>query len=233
MGNGKRVIAIFVGLVMGTAAAFAQPSLSVRVGESAVSLDQRGDGNRIMQGNFPVCTTIDAKVGWYDASGSVFSYLYKQPQFGIGSSVELLDLCRYTENGYLSNIYNVYGFIDRPMISTDLLTFQYTLEVGAGFTGGIWDPVKNPGNQIVGSTMTAHLGLGVEVLFNLPHRQELGFGVYYIHNSNGSTRMPNRGYNGIELAANYKYNLREKPVPITVEALKDTCKAQVAMSPFY
>jgi len=231
MGNRKRLISAAVAAFCFALSAFAQPSLTFRAGESVVSVDQRGDGNQIMAGAFPVCTTLDAKIGWYDTSGSVFSYLYKQPQYGIGTSVELLDLCRYTENGYMSNIYNVYGFVDRPMIRTDLLTFQYTLELGAGFTSGVWDPVTNAGNQVVGSIMTAHLGLGLEVLFNLPHNQELGIGLYYIHNSNGSTRMPNRGYNGIELAANYKYNFREKPAPITVEALKDTTKARAAMSP--
>lgn len=185
---------------------FAQPNLSFRIGGSAVAVDQRGEGNKIFEAAVPSVPTLGVKLGFE-----------KFPRFGVGSSVELLNLCRYTDAGHLSNIYNVYGFYDRPLVKTDLLTFQYTLELGTGFSRGVWDPVSNPGNQLVGSMITARVGLGLELLFDMPGNDELGFGLYYNHNSNGSTRLPNRGYNGIELAANYKFSCGSKGSPSQVE----------------
>ena len=246
MGYGKRIASFLAGIIL-PVCALAQPSLSVRFGGSAVCLDQREatiagktlDGT-VMAGSFPVCPTFNAKIGWYDTSGSVFSSLYRQPQYGIGTSVEFLDLCRYTKTdrnavsdrgGYLSNIYNIYGFVDRPMVRTDRMNFQYTLELGPGFSTGIWDPQTNVSNQVMGSVMTIHVGLGLEALFALRDRSEVGVGLYYIHNSNGSTCLPNRGYNGIEIAANYKINCRRRPVPAAAGALRDTSRARMALSP--
>lgn len=206
---GRTVKVIFLLLFLSGGVSLAQPYLTLRAGESVIQTDPNYH-DKLFKGpaNNP---TVDVKLSWADLSGSRYSQLYGNPQYGIAASVDFLNGCSYQQGNCLSNIYNIYGFFDRPIVNFYNFTFSYTLGLGLGYSRELYHPVNNPYNMIFGSPVTSHVSVGFDLFYTLRRGSAIGFGFYYNHNSNGSTQLPNCGYNGLDFALSYKFDTRRKP----------------------
>ena len=104
----------------------------------------------------------DVAVGFdTDPSDSCqFAQAYGYPVLGVGISVSQLSKVAFTLPSFYTDLYTVYGSVDRTLISRDRWRAGYMLEVGITTNPGSYDPLENPYNRVQSSPVMAYLGAG-------------------------------------------------------------------------
>ena len=149
----------------------------------------------------PTFPTFDVRLGWADYSSSPFASICKHPEVGIGFQLDGLADVTPANGPGMGNIYSIYGFIDRPLITYRGFSFGYSGEFGLGFMfSKRYDPVTNPWNVVISSPVNAHISLGFQAEYAITPRYDAGIGFFFNHHSNGAITYPNYGLNAFELA---------------------------------
>lgn len=149
----------------------------------------------------PTFPTFNVKMGWTDNSSSPYAFICKHPEVGIGFQFDgLADVTTVSGPG-MGNIYSVYAYIDRPVITFSRFSFGYSGAFGLGFMfSKRFHPDTNPVNVVISSPVNAHISLGVQAKYDITPRYDAGIGFYFNHHSNGAVSFPNYGLNAFELA---------------------------------
>lgn len=83
----------------------------------------------------------------------------------------------------------------------------YEWQFGAAFGWKHYDKESFPENLAVGSSVTAHMGVGFKIHWNVSDRMELNAGIEARHFSNGNTSWPNGGVNTLGASFGISYLL--------------------------
>lgn len=101
------------------------------------------------------------------------------------------------------------------------IDYEWNFGISAGWHP--YDPIKNPGNVIIGSRLNAYVNVGLYLNRQIGRRLTLSGGLDFTHFSNGNTQYPNAGLNttGLKLGAIYNvshldYNRTQPKQELTV-----------------
>ena len=158
------------------------------------------------------CVTAGATVGINTCPGdnNYYAWAYNFPEYGLGFSWSNMSSLHAHTGAGLGDAFTVFGYSNIDFVRTRYFSFGPRLEFGAGYHTKKWDPVTNPQNSFVGSSVLVMLGAGLEATFNITPHWEIGLQAMLFHRSNGMLKVPNFGLNGIGAGAALRYNINER-----------------------
>ncbi|AMQ56859.1 acyloxyacyl hydrolase [Algoriphagus sanaruensis] len=147
---------------------------------------------------------LDFRLGWKKINTDTYSYLYRNPRFGLGLNFTI----PYFEE--IGQPYAIYGFMDVPFSRVNLpKRFQtgYFSQFGVGFNVNPYNPNKNPVNQYLGSKINAFVHLGFWAKYPISPSVDFQASLGLKHLSNGASKKPNAGINLVPFSVGVKYRL--------------------------
>lgn len=197
----KHLIICLLTLLAGAAVKVAAQDISVYAGYSKALYDKRFYPALFGENVSPAFPTVDVKLGWADYSASPFASICKHPEVGIGFQFDGIGSVKPANGPGVGNIYSVYGYMDRPLITAGGFSFGYSGELGLGFMfNRRYDPETNPWNVLISTPVNVHVSLGLQAQYAVSPRFDVGIGLFFNHHSNGALSFPNYGINSFELA---------------------------------
>lgn len=165
--------------------------------------------NRFLRGDNPTESKInatlgaDAKVAFRFNPSSRKGILYPGLYQGLG-----IGMNTFFHHNLLGTPISVYAFQGAPIVNfTDRLSLNYEWQFGAAL-GWNTDRRQTIENQDPVSTrVTAHMGLGFKLRYQLTKRTDIYAGISARHYSNGNTSWPNKGVNSIGISVGADYYL--------------------------
>ena len=102
----------------------------------------------------------------------------------------------------------LYVFYGGPMKRWNRLGIFYEMGVGVSYDFVKYDPITNPSQDIIGSTVNVYLSARFYLQYRINRRLDASIGLDLTHFSNGNTRTPNMGLNiyGPNFALRYNIN---------------------------
>ena len=146
------------------------------------------------------------KILWQNPGYTYWQKMYKVPYYGFGFS--LSNFFNPGEVGYPVSLYGNIGF---PVMRWEKLELYSDLQLGVAANWKGFNPETNPKNVIIGSFITAHIGIGMMLLYPISRYVDVGGGMDFLHFSNGATKLPNHGFNVLSPSFEFKYHINERP----------------------
>lgn len=112
------------------------------------------------------------------------------PKYGIG-----LMHANLQNKDTLGNPWAAYMFFAAPIFRLNNVHLDYDLGLGVGWNFSKFDKLKNPKNDLIGSTLSAYVSLGLVLNYQIHPRIFIDAGLDFIHFSNGAMQTPNKGLN--------------------------------------
>lgn len=134
--------------------------------------------------------------------------LYHFPRMGIGTM--FLD---YGNAAVLGRTFAFYGFIDQPYIRWKNFSFWGRFDHGIAIHSKTYDPVHNPLNSAISSTLNIHASLGLRMEYQFVQRLSLRLGAYFVHQSNSRITVPNLGLNTTKVLGGLSYTFPPEKKP--------------------
>lgn len=101
---------------------------------------------------------------------------------------------------------SVYAFQGAPIAHfSDRVWLGYEWQFGAAFGWRHFDSQAPDNNAVIGTAVTAHMGLGLKLNYSLSDRWQMTFGIAARHYSNGNTSWPNGGLNSLGATVGIEY----------------------------
>lgn len=117
--------------------------------------------------------------------------LYKGLYQGIG-----IGFNTYFSKDLLGTPVSVYAYQGAPIVHfSNSLSLGYEWQFGAAFGWHHFDKETAEKNYSVSTSVTAHMGLGLNLNYSLTDRWQMSVGIMMKHYSNGNTSLPNAGVN--------------------------------------
>ncbi|MDE6547474.1 MAG: acyloxyacyl hydrolase [Muribaculaceae bacterium] len=136
--------------------------------------------------------------------------LYRGVYQGLGVGVST-----YFSPRLLGTPISVYAYQGAPIARfSDRVWLGYEWQFGAAFAWKHFDAQTPDNNAVISTPVTAHMGLGLKLHYNLSERWAMTVGVAARHYSNGNTSWPNKGLNSLGVTLGIEYILnpcRETP----------------------
>ena len=141
---------------------------------------------------------------------NIFDHSYNYPILGLGISVSRFSDFIMDEGSYLPDVYTVYGSFERKLY--DDVKFKSGFLLNLGITTNVckYDPVNNPGNTFLSSTIMCYFGGGFYAKTLIGKRFELGFDFMYRHYSNGMLSLPKGGIDVLGAGVFVQYNFYDR-----------------------
>ena len=142
---------------------------------------------------------------------SPYAALYGYPVFGVGIGWEGLSAPRYNGISRLKDIFNLYGFTERTLLSRDWFSLDFVFDLGAGFNRALYDPERNPLNRNFGSYLLVYVSGGLDFHVPLTDHLEAGVSARFNHYSTGRLGYPNAGLNNPAAYLSLQYRNARPP----------------------
>lgn len=155
--------------------------------------------NDFLRGNNPEVRTMNHNMSYHlkyafsAPEQSREARVYRDAYQGIGIS--------YNDfNPQLGNPISVYLLQGARIASLgSRVSLNYEWNLGLAFGWNPYDEAENPDNRVIGSKVTAYIGLDFYAKWILSRHMDLKFGIGAAHYSNGNTQYPNLGLNTAQL----------------------------------
>lgn len=139
------------------------------------------------------------------SDSSWWANAYNYPQLTFGFSYDGAGSLRTKPGTRMGDFYSIYAALEFDFFRAGFFSLGPVIELGASFSTSRYDPLSNPANKFIGSTLVADLSGGVEAKFRVHPHWEIALTGYLIHHSNGMTRVPNWGTNQAAVGAKVRY----------------------------
>ena len=149
-----------------------------------------------------------------------FAEAYNYPTFGLGATWSGLNTLSYKEGSYLNNMVSLYGFVERDFYHNPQFSVGYDFRFGLGFTTSKYDPLTNPANTAIGSSVTFCIGAGVYLKWRPAPQLEIALRGAARHHSASRLCFPNFGLNEVGAEASVRYYLSEPYKKQTTHSMK-------------
>ena len=161
--------------------------------------------NDFLRGNNPEVRTMNHNISYHlkyafsAPEQSREARIYRDAYQGVGIS--------YNDfNHQLGNPVNVYLFQGARVTSLgSRMSLNYEWNLGLAFGWKPYDEDSNPDNRVIGSKVTAYIGLDFYARWILSRYVDVKFGIGAAHYSNGNTQYPNLGLNTAQLSVGTAY----------------------------
>ncbi|MGB1019402.1 MAG: acyloxyacyl hydrolase [Chitinophagales bacterium] len=95
----------------------------------------------------------------------------------------------------LGSAYGFAPFVKYYITRSKVVDFHAKLAGGLAYLTQVYDPIKNPINNVIGSRLNTVVQFRMGVDFHLTKEVDLQFGATFMHYSNSSVQAPNLGIN--------------------------------------
>lgn len=147
--------------------------------------------------------SADFRADFSFSPGSKQGMLYPHLYQGIGVGVN-----SFFANSLLGSPVSAYVYQGAPFATlSHRLRIGYEWRFGAAFGWKHYGEENVDNNAPVSTSVTAMLGLGVKLEYDLSRKWQLSLGLNATHYSNGNTSWPNRGVNALGAAIGVAYTL--------------------------
>lgn len=171
--------------------------------------------NEFLRGSNPEVRTMNHDMGFHlkyafsAPEQSRTAQIYRDAYQGVGVA--------YNDfNAQLGNPVSVYLLQGARIAAlSSRLSLDYEWNLGLAFGWNPYDEVSNPDNKVVGSSVTAYIGLGFYLRYMLSRHVDLSAGVDAAHYSNGNTQYPNYGLNTVALRIGAAYYINRQSARLT------------------
>ena len=164
--------------------------------------------SKVIQSGFAAALKADFSFNPGSRQGRLYRGLYQ----GIG-----IGLNSFGSSALLGTPVSAFVYQGAPIVwFSDRLWLGYEWKFGAAFGWKHGESTVDELNVAVSTPVTAHMGVGVKLHYQLSRRWELSLGVEADHFSNGNTSWPNAGVNRIGAALGVAYTIN--PLPDAAEA---------------
>lgn len=172
-------------------------------------------GGQVMKSNesvkgensIPYAQYVEAKFGFSSLGNRWRDIAYGMPYYGIG--VGVYDFNRH-DFGHPISVYLYHGALLHKF--SPALQLKYEWNLGTSFNRKTHDPVKNPRNNCMGSSVNVYFAGNLYLNWILSRHWDLNIGLSANHVSNGTTRMPNEGLNTFGAFVGLTYNFDRERV---------------------
>lgn len=213
---GKNTIPVLVALLVSTGmwaqeGALSEPKWNVTLQGGAGYVAPTFDWRDEMMSTF-VYPASSLSFGYQTTEkDSPYAALYGYPVFGVGIGWEGLSALRYNGISRLKDIFNLYGFAERTLLSRDCFSLDFVLDLGAGFNRALYDPERNPLNRNFGSYLLVYVSGGLDFHVPLTDHLEAGLSARFNHYSTGRLGYPNAGLNNPAACLSLRYRNATPP----------------------
>ena len=213
---GKNTIPVLVALLVSTGmwaqeGALSEPKWNVTLQGGAGYVAPTFDWRDEMMSTF-VYPASSLTFGYQTTEkDSPYAALYGYPVFGVGIGWEGLSALRYNGISRLKDIFNLYGFAERTLLSRDCFSLDFVLDLGAGFNRALYDPERNPLNRNFGSYLLVYVSGGLDFHVPLTDHLEAGLSARFNHYSTGRLGYPNAGLNNPAACLSLRYRNATPP----------------------
>ena len=175
--------------------------------------------------------SVDFRYGIYGYGIKKWHQLHRYPTYGLGISHFVF---QPTDN-ILGNPFTTYLFFNEPIFRFKKSSLGYDFSLGLAYQWRPYDQYTNPEQKVIGSAVTAHVGMGFQYEFKFSDRLDATAGISINHFSNGRMRSPNRGLNLYAINSSLRYRLG--PVRSTASknkefSFKESKKISYSFDPF-
>lgn len=153
------------------------------------------------------------KFGFQNPGYTDWQKTYNGPSYGIG-----LFLGDFNSNE-LGYPLAAYGFFGIPIKRWKKLELYSEFQFGLAWNWHHYDSITNPNNIAIGSGFTVYLDVGINFVYPLTDKLDLGLGCSFTHFSNGGFERPNRGLNIISPSIEFKYHFNKRPDVRSIEKI--------------
>lgn len=174
------------------------------------------NSNHLRKSNGYMTFDVAANYQTAPVNNNIFDYSYNYPILGVGISVSRFSEFLMDEGSFLPDVYTVYGSFERKLHSNDKFTSGFLLNLGITTNVCRYDPVNNPENTFLSSTIMCYFGGGFYAKTLIGKHFELGLDFMYRHYSNGMLSLPNGGIDVLGAGIFVQYNFYKKePIVMT------------------
>ena len=153
--------------------------------------------------------SFDAGISWQTADCEL-ARMCRSPRLGLGFSYATLGSCEFVPGSRAGDIYTVYGFVKRELVSAGAFSAGYFGQLGAALMTHYYDKTDNPGNLMYGGPFTFHAKGGLYARAQVSKDWSLGLDVGFRHNSASRLFIPNRGVNAVYAGLEAGYSIGSK-----------------------
>lgn len=146
-------------------------------------------GNNYEQRTMNHAFSMRLKYALMPAQGSTTAQVYKGAYQGIGLAVNSFN----PQLGTPISVYLLQGARIASLSRRLKLNYEWNFGLSCGWHP--YDPVNNPENLVIGSKVTAYIGLDFYLAYRLSNHFDINAGMSVAHYSNGNTEFPNSGLN--------------------------------------
>lgn len=115
-----------------------------------------------------------------------------------------LNYTRYSAYEALGNSIGAIAIVKIPLIRIQRFSTEFNIGTGLAFFHRIYDPMKNPGNTAISTSVNNLTHFGMKFIYNVNESQGFELGASFWHSSNGSINKPNRGLNTFHYGIAYR-----------------------------
>ena len=163
--------------------------------------------NYLIQRHIPA---IELDLSFPTKGSQLWQQLYRYPAWGVGYYH-----CDLGNPEVLGDVNALFTYISVPWIRKRRFTLDYQFQIGLSYLSKCFDSQSNYINIAVSTHLNAYLNLGVVGKIMLTDRLVLTTGCLITHFSNGSTKVPNRGFNIISAQTGLAYRFGDQPIVYT------------------
>lgn len=172
--------------------------------------------------NSTISGAIKADFGF--AENSCEGMLYRGVYQGIGIAATAFN------NSLLGTPFSLYVYQGAPIVHfSHKFWLGYEWKFGAAAGWSHYEEGVDEDNRVIGTPITAHMGLGFKLHYQMNHRWALSFGADVEHYSNGNTSWPNSGVNTIGATIGVAYTLNSdnsNPMKVPAELVAEVDRAR-------
>ena len=140
-----------------------------------------------------------------------YAALFGFPNVGVGLGWDGLSTLRYNGPSRLKDLFNLYGFAERPILRGKRVSLDFDFDLGLGFNRVLYDPVNNPLNRNFSSWLLIYVGGGLSLRVALTEHVEAGLSARFDHYSTGRLAYPNAGINDPLATLSIRYRTARAP----------------------
>lgn len=145
--------------------------------------------------------TFEFKIGLQTNGENAWEQYWGYPAYGIG-----FYSASFGPADTLGEPSALYVFYEGPIKRWKRLNFLYEMGVGVSYDFVKFDPITNPRQDIIGSTVNVYLAAKFSLQYRINDRWDASLGLDITHFSNGNTRTPNMGLNIYGPSAGLRYH---------------------------
>lgn len=97
----------------------------------------------------------------------------------------------------IGQLWTLYGGVQYEVLRSSRFSMRADLANGIGYCANPYDPNRNADNEVIGSTLSIYVSLGLQAQYRFSRRWRATLGIDFKHYSNATLDRPNLGANVI------------------------------------